>query len=81
MLFRSPLAEDAQVWLKISYDFGASRAVFSYSLDGENWTDFGKPFALGFSTSTTFMGTRSWLFCYATKEAGGVAAFDYYKVR
>lgn len=76
-----PLAEDAQVWLKISYDFGASRAVFSYSLDGENWTDFGKPFALGFSTSTTFMGTRSWLFCYATKEAGGVAAFDYYKVR
>ncbi len=76
-----PLSEDAQVWLKISYDFGASRAVFSYSLDGENWTDFGKQFALGFSTSTTFMGTRSWLFCYATKEAGGTAAFDYYKVR
>lgn len=75
-----PLAEDAEVWLKIAYDFGSSRAVFSYSLDGENWTVLGKQMTLGFSTSTTFMGTRSWLFCYATEEAGGYAEFDYYKV-
>ena len=26
------------------------------------------------------MGTRSWLFCYATKEAGGYADFDYYLI-
>ncbi len=76
-----PLAEDAEVWCKISYDFGSNRAVFSYSLDGETWEVLGKPMTLGFSTETTFMGTRSWLFCYATKEAGGYAEFDYYKIR
>ncbi|MCH5272189.1 MAG: glycoside hydrolase 43 family protein [Lachnospiraceae bacterium] len=76
-----PLAEDAQVWLKIAYDFGSSRAVFSYSLDGENWEVLGNQLVLGFSTSTTFMGTRSWLFCYATEEAGGYADFDYYSIR
>lgn len=76
----TPLAEETEVSFKIVYDFGASRATFFYSLDGEYWTEFGKPLVLGFSTETTFMGTRSFLFCYATEEAGGYAEFDYYKI-
>ena len=75
-----PLPEDAEVCLKISYDLSGNRATFSYSMDGENWVEFGNQMQLGFSTSTTFMGTRSFLFCYATKEAGGYAEFDYYKI-
>jgi len=74
------LPKDAEVCLKISYDLSGNRATFSYSLDGETWTNFGNQMTLGFSTTTTFMGTRSWLYCYATKETGGYAEFDYYKV-
>ena len=66
--------------LKIKYDFNANSALFYYSMDGENWTSIGKKFPLGFSTTTTFMGTRSWLFNYATKEAGGYVDFDYYHI-
>ncbi len=76
----TPLAEGAEVYLKITYDLNANTAVFSYSFDGEMWEMLGETMRLGFSTNTTFMGTRSWLFCYATKEAGGYAEFDYYKV-
>ena len=75
-----PLAADAEVCLKISYDLAGNRATFLYSLDGENWTELGAKMQLGFSTNTTFMGTRSFLFCYATEESGGYADFDYYKV-
>lgn len=75
---------NAAVYLKIEYQFNsgstrADRATFYYSLDGENWTSIGEDFKLGFDTATTFMGTRSWLVNYATKEAGGYVDFDYYK--
>ena len=59
---------------------GLSPQPTLYSLDGENWTELGNQMQLGFSTNTTFMGTRSFLFCYATEKAGGYADFDYYKV-
>jgi len=75
------LAADEEICLKISYDFSRNRATFWYSFAGENWTEFGSPMQLGFSINTTFMGTRSFLFCYATQETGGYADFDYYKVR
>ena len=75
-----PLADDAEVCLKISYDLAGNKANFLYSLDGENWSTLGNQMQLGFSTSTTFMGTRSFLFCYATEQTGGYADFDYYKV-
>ncbi len=74
------LAPEQPMYLKISYDFKKNTAEFFYSLDGERWTALGNTKTLGFSTSTTFMGTRSWLFAYATKEAGGYADFDYYLV-
>ena len=77
---------NAPVYLKIEYAFNtgntrADKANFFYSLDGENWKSIGEPFSLGFDTATTFMGTRSWLVNYATKEAGGYVDFDYYKVK
>lgn len=75
-----PLLAEQPVYLKIYYDFKKNTADFFYSLDGETWTVLGNTKNLGFSTSTTFMGTRSWLFTYATKEAGGYADFDYYLV-
>ena len=74
------LAPEQPVYLRISYDFKNNTAEFFYSLNGEDWTTLGNTKSLGFSTSTTFMGTRSWLFTYATKEAGGYADFDYYLV-
>ncbi len=73
---------DAPVYLKIEYVFDVGnvkdKANFYYSLDGNNWTKIGKEFSMGFDTSTTFMGTRTWLVNYATGEAGYVD-FDYYK--
>jgi len=75
-----PLSGDGEVCLKISYDLSGNRAIFLYSFDGENWTELGSQMQLGFSTDTTFMGTRSFLFCYATETVGGYADFDYYKV-
>lgn len=78
------LSDDAEVYLKIEYSFSTNanqdKANFFYSLDGTSWTKLGTEQKLGFSTSTTFMGTRTFLFNYATKEAGGYVDFDYYKI-
>lgn len=75
------LEEGTEVYLKISYQFKTEEsAEFFYSLDGENWTSIGNKQSLAFSTATTFMGTRTWLFNYATIEAGGYVDFDYYRV-
>lgn len=78
------LSDDAEVYLKIEYSFSTDgnndTANFFYSLDGTSWTKLGTEQKLTFDTATTFMGTRTWLFNYATKEAGGYVDFDYYKI-
>lgn len=74
----TPLESDATVFLKISYDLKGEKADFFYSFDQENWTQIGKTKRLGFSTDTTFMGTRTWLVNYATKASGGSVDFDFY---
>ena len=78
------LSDDAEVYLKIEYSFSTNantdKANFFYSLDGTTWTKLGTEQKLSFDTATTFMGTRTWLFNYATKEAGGYVDFDYYKI-
>lgn len=74
------LQANQEVYVRAAYSFKEDSVEFSYSLDGLKWNSIGNKRKLGFSTSTTFMGTRSWLFCYATKEAGGYADFDYYLV-
>jgi len=54
-------------------------ARFSYSLDGREWIPIGRPAPMSY-TMPHFMGYRFALFCYATREAGGHADFDYYRV-
>lgn len=76
-----PLEGASDVYLKINYSFGnGDKATFSYSLNGTDWNEIGQQQKLAFSTDTTFMGARTWLFNYATQEAGGYVDFDYYKI-
>lgn len=76
-----------EVTIKIEYDFLYSATSikdlvnFYYSLDnGATWTKLGKQLKLTNSHLTVFMGARTYLFMYSTKETGGYADFDYYKI-
>ena len=79
------VSANTPVYLKIEYQFNtgntrADTANFFYSLDGSSWTRIGNQLSMSFSTSTTFMGARTWLSNYATGSTGGYVDFDYYKV-
>lgn len=72
------------IWLRINADFrpGKDLATFSYSTDGLNWTEIGKPFKMQFDYRRFFMGTRFAIFNYSTTGDGGyidVDEFDYQK--
>ncbi|MDP1815522.1 MAG: glycoside hydrolase 43 family protein [Leadbetterella sp.] len=54
-------------------------ANFFYSLDGKSWTKIGEPLKMPY-TLPHFMGYRYSLFNYATKEIGGFADFDYFRI-
>ncbi len=70
----------SQVWLRADCDFLQEKAVFSYSLDGENFTRIGEDFPLVFQLKT-FQGVRYALFAYnTTGAAGGHADFDAFAV-
>lgn len=73
--------EQNQVYLKASCDFTELKdtAVFFYSLDGKNWTKIGEPLKMKY-TLPHFMGYRFGLFNYASKEIGGYADFDYFRI-
>lgn len=80
------LATD-EVTVKIEYDFSytstsiADKARFYYSLDdGNTWIPLGKQLKITNNYQTVFMGARSYLFMYSTKQTGGYADFDYYKI-
>jgi beta-xylosidase len=79
-LERVPLDQPV-VYLKADCDFKdrADTARFFYSLDGKSWKAVGKPLKMSY-TLTHFMGYRFGLFNYATKEAGGHADFDYFRI-
>ena len=70
-----------QVYLKASCDFTELKdtAAFFYSLDGKSWTKIGEPLKMKY-TLPHFMGYRFGLFNYATKETGGYADFDYFRI-
>jgi beta-xylosidase len=74
------LTQDA-VYLKVECDFRdrADRARFFHSSDGQQWTAIGKPLRMTY-TLPHFMGYRFALFNYATKTAGGIVDFDYFRV-
>ncbi|MCL4178409.1 MAG: glycoside hydrolase 43 family protein [Verrucomicrobia bacterium] len=69
------------VHLKAECDFKnrTDTARFFYSLDGETWTPIGNELKLSY-TLPHFMGYRFGLFNFATKEPGGHADFDYFRI-
>ncbi|MCP5518019.1 MAG: hypothetical protein H7A45_12275, partial [Verrucomicrobiales bacterium] len=69
------------VYLKAECNFQdrADRARFLYSLDGERWTPLGTELKMRY-TLPHFMGYRFGLFNFATKESGGYADFDYFRI-
>lgn len=71
----------AVVHLKAECDFNNRRDVawFYYSVDGRTWTRIGQELKMTY-TLPHFMGYRFALFNFATKEAGGYADFDYFRV-
>jgi beta-xylosidase len=57
----------------------ADVANFFYSLDGKSWTPVGSTLRMAY-TLPHFMGYRFGLFNYATKETGGFADFDFFRI-
>lgn len=72
--------EGESIYLKVHFDFEESvdKAYFFYSTDGQSWKQLGKGLKLWY-TLDHFMGYRIGLYCYATKECGGYADFDYFR--
>ncbi|MGE9313130.1 glycoside hydrolase 43 family protein [Niabella sp. CJ426] len=69
------------VHLKVACDFTNKKDVadFFYSLDGKTWIPIGTQLKMAY-TIPHFMGYRYGLFNYATKETGGYADFDYFRI-
>jgi beta-xylosidase len=69
------------IHLKVHADFRdqADRAVFSYSVDGEDWKPIGDTLQMRY-TLVHFMGARFALFSYGTTTAGGTADFAYFRI-
>ena len=77
---RIPLSQST-VYLKIGCDYRdrTDKAYFYYSLDGATWTRIGSVLQMAY-TLPHFMGYRFGLFNFATKAAGGIVDFDFYRV-
>jgi beta-xylosidase len=77
---RIPLSQNT-VYLKIECNFKDLKdtAYFFYSLDGESWMQIGSQLKMSY-TLPHFMGYRFGLFNYATKNVGGFADFDFYRI-
>ena len=69
------------VYFKAQCDFTNKKdaADFFYSLDGNIWTPIGTQLKMAY-TLPHFIGYRFGLFNYATKETGGYADFDYFRI-
>ncbi len=69
------------VWFKATCNFTKKHTPnFYYSLNGKDWTALGTALKMAYSTPH-FMGYRFGLFNYASKEVGGIADFEYFRVR
>ncbi len=80
-LERIPLSQKT-VYLKIECNFRdkADEANFFYSLDGKTWNRIGNTLKMEYTLMEHFMGYRFGLFNYATKQTGGYADFDYFRI-
>jgi beta-xylosidase len=69
------------VFFKAECDFTDRKDVadFFYSLDGKNWKPIGTQLKMAY-TLPHFMGYRFTLFNYATKNVGGSADFDFFRI-
>jgi beta-xylosidase len=76
-----PLKQN-KVYLKIECDFRnkIDVAKFFYSLDGKTWKPIGGELKMEYTLMEHFMGYRFGLFNYATKNTGGFADFDYFRI-
>ena len=77
---RIPVTEKV-IYFKAECDFTNKTDIanFYYSTDGKNWNKAGTPLKMTY-TLPHFMGYRFSLFNYPTKEIGGYADFDYYRI-
>src|SRR5436190_4633106 len=75
-----PLTQN-KVFFKAECDFTDKKdtANFFYSLDGKSWTAIGTQLKMSY-TLPHFMGYRFGLFNYATKNVGGFADFDFFRI-
>src|SRR5690606_15745262 len=75
-----PLTQNV-IHLKAACDFTNKKDVanFFYSFDGKTWTPVGTTLKMAY-TIPHFMGYRYGLFNYATKNTGGYADFDYFRI-
>jgi hypothetical protein len=69
------------IYFKAECDFSDKKDVarFYYSLDGKTWAAIGTDLKMAY-TLPHFMGYRFGLFNYATKNAGGYADFDFFRI-
>ncbi|MEP7145347.1 MAG: glycoside hydrolase 43 family protein [Ferruginibacter sp.] len=69
------------IFFKAACDFTNKKdtANFFYSLDGNSWKPIGTPLKMAY-TIPQFIGYRFTLFNYATKNIGGFADFDYFRI-
>ena len=69
------------VYFKAECDFTDKKDVadFFYSLDGKTWNPIGTQLKMAY-TLPHFMGYRFTLFNYATKNTGGYADFDFFRI-
>jgi len=76
-----PLSQ-SKVYLKIECDFRNKIDVvkFFYSLDGKSWKPIGGELKMEYTLMEHFMGYRFGLFNYASKNPGGFADFDYFRI-
>ena len=65
------------IYLRAATKFREDKAHFYYSLDNKTWEPFGGETHQTFNL-TVFVGSRFGIFCYATKQQGGYADFDYF---
>ena len=70
-----------KIWLRFDADFRdrTDKATFSYSLDGKEWKAIGDTLQMHYDWPD-FCGYRFALFHYSTKQSGGIADFDYFRV-
>lgn len=68
------------IYLRAAIRYGDNKAYFFYSLDGKTWERFGGETQQSFNL-TVFVGSRFGIFCYATKQQGGYADFDWFSTQ